>query len=79
MDDNNGDINLDFNTLTNLRLTEKVIKESVRLWGINFFDRRCTKEYYIPELNFTVPKGMHVTIAGGKIMQDEKHFPNPLD
>eukprot|EP00093_Oithona_nana_P005564 05564.XXX_296970_297623_1 [CDS] Oithona nana genome sequencing. len=49
VDDNNGDIHLDFNTLSNLRLMEKVIKESVRLWGINFFDRTCTKEYFIPE------------------------------
>ena len=57
VDDNNGDVNLDFNTLNNLQYTEKVIKESIRLWGINFFDRTCTKDYYSPELNFTVPKG----------------------
>ena len=57
MDDNNGDLNLDFNSLNNLRYMEKVIKEAIRLWGINFFDRTCTKDYYIPELNYTVPKG----------------------
>ena len=56
----------------------KVIKETIRLWGINFYDRTCTKDYYIPELKFTVPKGMHVTIAAGKIMTDEATFEDPL-
>merc|ERR1719189_2198045 len=42
-------------------------------------DRTCVKDYYIPELDYTVPKGMHVTIAGGKIMRDDANFENPLD
>ena len=30
-------------------------------------------------MNYTVPKGMHVTIAGGKIMRDAANFENPLE
>ena len=63
IDDNSGHVNLDFNTLSNLKYTDKVIKESIRLWGLDFFDRKCTKNFYIPELDFTVPKGMHVSIG----------------
>ena len=77
--DDFGQVNLDFSTLSNLKYTDKVIKESIRLWGLDFFDRKCTKNYYIPELDFTVPKGMHVTIAAGHIMKDENNFPgDPL-
>ena len=79
IDDNSGGVNLDFNTLSNLKYTDKVIKESIRLWGLDFFDRKCTKNFYIPELDFTVPKGMHVSIAAGNIMKDENNFENPLE
>ena len=79
IDENNGDVNLDYNTLNNLPYLGKVIRETIRLWGVNFFDRTCVKDYFISELNYTVPKGMHVTIAGGKIMKDAANFANPLN
>ena len=79
IDENNGDVNLDYHTLNNLPYLGKVIRETIRHWGVNFFDRTCVKDYYIPELNYTVPKGMHVTIAGGKIMKDGANFANPLN
>ena len=47
---------------------EKVIKESIRLWGMNFFDRTCTKDYYIPELNFTVQKGIKIQILNMEVI-----------
>ena len=65
--------------MNNLPYLGKVIRETIRLWGINFFDRTCVKDYFIPELNYTIPKGTHVTIAGGKIMRDEANFENPLE
>ena len=33
-------------------------------------------DYYIPEIDFTVPKGMLVQLANA--MEDEKYFENPL-
>ena len=57
----------------------RFIKETIRLWGLNFYDRTCTKDYYVPELDFTIPKGMHVTLAGGKMHRDEQNFEDPLE
>jgi len=79
IDNNNGESDLDYHTLNNLPYLGKVIRETIRLWGINFFDRTCVKDYFIPELNYTIPKGMHVTIAGGKIMRDAGNYENPLE
>ena len=39
-------------------------------------ERVCVSDYYIPEINFTVPKGMLVQLANA--MEDEKYFKNPL-
>ena len=77
IDANDGNPDLDYNTLNNLKFMGSVIKESLRFWGFNFFDRLCTKDYYLSELNFTIPKGMQVSIAGSGIMQDKKYFANP--
>ena len=64
IDENNGDLDVDYNTLNNMVYMGKVIKETIRLWGINFFDRTCTKDYYIPEINYTVPKGIFIKLRG---------------
>ena len=64
IDENNGDLDVDYNTLNNMVYMGKVIKETIRLWGLNFFDRACTKDYYIPEINYTVPKGIFIKLRG---------------
>ena len=79
IDNNNGEPDLDYHTLNNLPFLGKVIRETIRLWGTNFFDRTCVKDYFIPELNYTIPKGMHVTVAGGRIMRDAENHENPLE
>nr|AKH03530.1 cytochrome P450 3081B1 [Paracyclopina nana] len=76
IEENNGNANLDYTTLNGLKFMGSVIKESLRFWGFNFLDRTCTKDYHMPELNATIPKGMQVTVAGASIMQDEKFFPD---
>ena len=78
IDENDGDPNLEYNKLHNLRFLDCVIKESLRLWGFNFFDRTCSKDYHLIDMNFTVPKGMHIQIAGAGIMREEKYYKNPL-
>lgn len=70
---------LDYNQLNNMSYMGKFIRETIRLWGVNFFDRTCTKDYYVPELNYTIPKGMHVTMAGGAMHQDAANFEDPLE
>ena len=78
IDENNDNQNLDYNSLNNLEYMGKFIRETIRLWGLNFFDRTCTKDYFVPELNFTIPKGMHVTLAGGNMHKSSDNFEDPL-
>ena len=70
---------LDYNTLTSLKYMTCVIMEATRLMNLNFFTRRCTKEYTIPELKLTIPLGTDVAVTCGKLMQEEELYPdNPL-
>ena len=68
----------DYNKLHSLHFLDCFIKESLRLWGLNFFDRRCNKDYYLAEMNFMVPKGMQIQVGSTGIMRDEKYFKNAL-
>ena len=71
--------NLDYNTLTNLKYMTCIIMEATRLMNFNFFTRRCTKEYTIPELKLTIPLDTDVAITCGKLMREEELFlGNPL-
>ena len=49
---------LDYQVLTSLKYMTCIIMETTRIMGLNFFTRKCTKDYYIPELNLNIPKGM---------------------
>ena len=57
---------------------EAFVNEVLRTYhvGAGHLERICVKDYHIPELNFTVPKGMLVQIANA--MEDGKYFENPL-
>ena len=35
-------------------------------------------DYHLTEMNFTVPKGMHIQIGGIGIMREQKYYKNPL-
>ena len=63
--------------MTELKFLEAFVKESLRCWGLNGIERVCTKDYFIPELKFTIRKGSIVQIPGASIMHLEKHYPNP--
>lgn len=76
---NDGQLELDYAALNNMQYMGKFINETIRCWGVNFFDRTCTKDYYVADLNYTIPKGMHVTLAGGALQRDAAYFENPLE
>ena len=40
-------------------------------------ERVCVKDYYIPEVDYTVPKGMLVQLAN--VMNIDEFFPNAMD
>ena len=79
IEENGGNQHLEYDALHKLTYMDKVIKESLRSQTISFLQRKCTKDYYIPEIDFTVPKGMTVMCAGAGIMKEEQHFPRPHD
>ena len=79
IDENDGKEQLDYNTLHGLSYMEKVVKESLRSWGISAIERSCTKPYYIPELNVTIPKDVIIQIAANNIHQSEENYPNPSE
>ncbi len=78
MDENKGNTNLDYNVLHGLQFMEMVIKESLRMWNLTgILDRICSKDYFIPELNYTVKKGDIVQVASAGFMRDENFFKSP--
>ena len=76
IDDNNGNEDLTFDQLQKLEYAEAVLNESFRNYNlVGAIERICTKDYPIPEMNFTIPKGMLVQVASFQL--DAEHFPNP--
>ena len=74
VEENDGDVHLNFDQMKDLKFMEAFVKESLRCWGIAFVERTCTKDYHIPELNITIPEGALVQIPGSGIMQEEHFF-----
>ena len=57
--------------LKELKYTENCINEALRFYGlISSLQRVCTKDYKIPGSDFTIPKGMPVTIYGKLFAKD---------
>lgn len=56
---------------------EAFVKESLRSWGISFMERQCTKDYIVPELNITIPKGSVVQIPAASFMHEERFYKDP--
>ena len=77
IDANGGNQHLDYNQLNKLKFLEAFIKESLRNWAISVVVRTCTKDYFIPELNITIPKGSVIQVPGFGIMHQEKFYKNP--
>ena len=64
-------------TYRKLDYCEAFVNEVLRSFpGVGHLERVCVSDYYIPEIDFTVPKGMLVQLANA--MEDEKYFENPL-
>jgi len=61
----------------NLPYMDQVINEGMRLSSFPFTMRQCTKEYTIPNSEFTIPKGMKVIIPIAGLHHDPEYWPNP--
>ena len=75
INDNDGNKELNYEQLQKLEYAEACLNESMRMYNfVGALERLCVKDYHIPEINFTVPKGMLVQIA--YMMQDDQYYPN---
>ena len=79
VDDNEGDVNLNYDQLFSLEFMDKVIKESLRLWAFNFEDRVCTKDYRLEDYFYTIPKGMVVQNSIDAVYHDPNLYANPFE
>ena len=75
VDDNDGKEDLTYDQITKLEYTEAVLHESMRLYNfVGALERLCTKDYPIPDMNYTIPKGMIVQVAN--FQNDDEFFSN---
>ena len=75
VEDNDGNEDLSYDQIMKLEYTEAVLHESMRVYNfVGALERLCTKDYPIPEMNYTIPKGMMVQVAN--FQNDDELFPN---
>ena len=75
IEDNDGHEELNYDQIQKLDYTEAVLHESMRIYNfVGALERECTKDYPVPELNFTIPKGMIVQVAN--FQYDDQFFAN---
>ena len=60
-----------------LKYLDLVFQETMRIAGLFFTGRLCTKPWTIPGTDITIPKDYRVLIPIGGLQYDEKHFPEP--
>jgi len=68
-----GDEEINADHLKELKYTENVIHEAMRKYFRFGIQRICTRDYKIPDSDFTIPKDLMVTI----MPREEDCFPNP--
>jgi len=69
---------LSYEAMMDMPYLDQVINESLRKYpplGIVF--RRVTKDYHVPEYNFTLKRGTLVWIPAYAIQHDPENYPNP--
>ena len=63
-----------YSDIQGLEYTEQVIMEALRRHSlVGTFQRACTKDYKIPGMDFTIPKGMEIHINAVGIHSDERY------
>ncbi|KAF5297555.1 hypothetical protein FQR65_LT09986 [Abscondita terminalis] len=69
---------LTYESLDSLTYTNMVISETLRKYPVvNFIQRKCVKEYIIPETNLKIDVGTNIIIPNHGLHYDEKYFENP--
>lgn len=74
----NGQITYD--SIQEMEFLEMCVKETLRKYpGLPMLNRQCTKDYQIPETNFTIQKGTNILISIMGLHYDPKYFEHPFD
>ncbi|KAK4876461.1 hypothetical protein RN001_012883 [Aquatica leii] len=61
-----------------MKYLDMVVKETLRKYPtLAFLDRRCTKDYKIPNSDVTIEKGIPMYISLWSLHYDENYFPEP--
>lgn len=69
---------LTYESINDMKFIDLCVKETLRKYpGLPILNRICTKDYEIPDLNYTIKKGTSIIISLLGIHRDEKFFPNP--
>lgn len=71
-----NDINVEYEQMSELKYTEQVINESLRLFPLVSTIFRVAAETKTYD-NITIPKGSYIQIPLGEIMKDPEHWSNP--
>lgn len=74
----NDDAEITWEAIQKMKYLEQVIKEGLRFQNMmSAQERRCSKDYRIPDTNITIPKGRIVKVYFTDFETDEKNFKNP--
>ncbi|XP_062552199.1 cytochrome P450 9e2-like [Armigeres subalbatus] len=71
---------LSYDTLQKMKYMDMVVSESLRMWPIPAFDRKCSRDYVVDDgngLKFTIDKGTCIWVPVYGIHHDPKYYPNP--
>merc|ERR1719468_543521 len=68
-----GDEEINADHLKEMKYTENVIHEAMRKYFRFGIQRTCTRDYKIPDSDFTIPKDLLCTV----VPREEDCFPNP--
>lgn len=71
---------LTYDTLQKMKYLDMVVSESLRMWPVAAFDRKCGRDYVLDDgagLKFTIDAGSCIWVPVFGIHRDPKYYPNP--
>lgn len=69
---------LTYESIMEMKFIDLCVKETLRKYpGLPILNRECTKDYPIPNSDFTIKKGTSVIVSLLGIHRDANFFPNP--
>ncbi|XP_075153338.1 cytochrome P450 6d1-like [Haematobia irritans] len=69
-----------YEAIQDMKYLDLCVKETTRKYpGLPFLNRKCTKEFQVPNTQLIIPKGTSIIISLWGMHRDPKYFPNPQD